>query len=81
MQQLDIYAEATVSGIRYQWVVYQEGDLARVDMFQEGTIGWLAYRGLEERLHGGTAKGLLEETVSRWLVVSQENGHEVRRTK
>lgn len=82
MTQLDLYASATIDDVRYQWLVYQEegSDFARVDMFQLLDNGWMRYRGLEEPLFGGSAKGLLEESVSRWLAVSEENGYEVRRT-
>lgn len=86
MTQVDLYAEAWLrkgeaEAVHYQWLVYQEGDLARVDMFQHGHNGWIRYRGLEERLHGGTARTLLDETVSRWLVTSQENGYAVHRSQ
>lgn len=80
MKQADIYGEAEVNGTNYQWLAFADGDMARIDMYQETDNGWLRYRGLQERLHGGTVKALLEETISTWLSYSAENGHEVRRT-
>lgn len=79
MKQVDIFAEAYVSGTKYQWLAYQDGDIIRIDMFQKADR-WLRYQGLEERLHGGTVRQALDETVSNWLAYSAENGHSVRRT-
>lgn len=82
MKQANIYAEAEIDGVTYQWLAYRDGDLARVDMHQQQADGsWLRYSGLDEPLFGGTVRGLLEETVSRWLSYSADNGKSVRRTK
>ena len=35
MKQANIYAEAEIDGVTYQWLAYRDGDLARVDMHQQ----------------------------------------------
>lgn len=74
-------AEATVGQVKYQWLAWDDEGEGVVVMFQQDYRGrWTQYPAIREHLHGGTAETLLEETVSRWLTVSEENGHEVKRT-
>lgn len=76
-----IYAEATVSGVRYQWLAWATEGEGIVVAYQEGHGGrWQKLGVTREWLYGGSVKGLLEETVSRWLSYSEANGLPVRRT-
>ena len=75
------YAEATVNGVRYQWLAWDQDGEGIVVAYQEGHEGRWQKLGVDrDPLYGGTIKAYLEEVVSRWLSYSEANGHAVRRT-
>lgn len=77
------YIYAIVDSVQVMWSVWQTGvDKARIDFSQQDSNGdWKTSYGNEERLHGGTPEGYLEETVSFQLLDWHEQGLNVRRLK